>query len=208
MKFGGLMLLLISLLAAVIVACGDDGGSDADPTNPPEASPDGGNDGGDDDDDDGGGEGSLDVTSLSIKADEPIPVDHTCDGDDLAPAVKWSEVPEETKSVALVMEDVDADDFVHWLVYDIPVKVGGFEVTPDSAELPSGAKQAENDFGNVGYGGPCPPEGEEHTYRIRVLALDGGVDLDPGAKAADVLAAIEGTETLDSGDLRAPFARE
>jgi Raf kinase inhibitor-like YbhB/YbcL family protein len=194
--------LIVLLGAAMLLACGggDDGGSGGtDKT--PAASGSGGIDAG------GGGNGNIEVTSSAFQDGDAIPEKYTCSGDDVAPPVKWSGVPEDAKALVLVMDDPDADGFVHWLVYDIPVKVTGFEETPDSATLPSGAKQGVNGFGDVGYGGPCPPGGEEHTYRIRILALGSELSLDAGAKADDVNAAIAGADVLDEGKLEGTFAK-
>jgi Raf kinase inhibitor-like YbhB/YbcL family protein len=155
----------------------------------------------------GGGEGDIDVTSTAFKDGAEIPEQYTCSGEDIAPPVSWTGVPQEAKSLALVMDDPDAEGFVHWLVYDIPVKVTGFEATPDQAELPSGAKQGKNSFGDVGYGGPCPPAGEEHTYRFRVLALEAELGLDPEATSQDVSAAVDEAGLAGQGTLTGTFAR-
>lgn len=196
--------LLVLLGAAMVLACGgddDDGGSGGtDKT--PEASGSGGIDAG------GGGNGKIEVTSSAFQDGDAIPEKYTCSGDDMAPPVKWSGVPGDAKALVLVMDDPDADGFVHWLVYDIPVKVTGFEETPDLATLPSGAKHGVNGFGDVGYGGPCPPGGEEHMYRIRILALGSELGLDAGATADDVNAAIADADVLDEGKLEGTFARE
>lgn len=207
-----LRLLTTAALAALIVlgvACSDDDddkGGDSGATATEDA-------GSDDDDGTGAGvipgegEGDIEVTSTEFEDGDEIPEQFTCSGDDVAPPVSWTAVPDEAKSLVLVMDDPDAEGFVHWLVYDIPTKVTGFAETPDSAELPSGAKQGVNGFGDVGYGGPCPPGGEEHEYRLRVLALDAELDVDPGATADDVNAAIEDVEILDEGKLTGTFAK-
>jgi Raf kinase inhibitor-like YbhB/YbcL family protein len=208
-----LLRLLAAITLAVVLAlgaaCGDDDDDDTDGDSSATATADSGGD-----DDDGGpgvitgeGEGDIEVTSTSFEDGGEIPEEFTCSGDDVAPPVSWTTVPEDTKSLVLVMDDPDADGFVHWLVYDIPAKVTGFAETPDSAELPSGAKQGVNGFGDVGYGGPCPPDGEEHEYRLRVLALDAELGLDPGATAGDVNSAIEDAAVLDEGKLTGTFAK-
>ena len=190
-----LFVALLIVVGAFAVACGgddDDGGSGG-----PGASP----------GDTSGGDGGVKVTSREFGDGEAIPVDFTCDGDNVAPPIDWTGIPEGAKSLALVMDDPDAGNFAHWVVFDIPVKVTGFGVTPGSPELPSEARQAKNDFGDVGYGGPCPPDGEEHTYRFIVTALDSNLELDAGAPAADVIAAIEAAGPLDDGKLEGTFAK-
>ncbi|PWB79653.1 MAG: YbhB/YbcL family Raf kinase inhibitor-like protein [Methylocystaceae bacterium] len=104
----------------------------------------------------------------------PIPRRFTCDGDDLSPALEWSDAPEKAKSFVLLCDDPDAPAGIwrHWAVYDIP---------PDWTRLEEGAgrpgpgrgfKQGINDFHKSGYGGPCPPRGHGvHHYRFRLLAL-------------------------------------
>ena len=188
------LVALVVVAGVFTVACGDDDGSSDSPGSSPG--------------DTSGGEGGVEVTSREFGDGDAIPVDFTCDGDNVAPPVDWTGIPDDAKSIALVMDDPDAGNFVHWVVFDIPVKVTGFGVTPGSPELPSEARQAENDYGDVGYGGPCPPDGEEHTYRIIVSALDSRLDLDAGVAAADVIAAIKAAGPLDDGKLEGTFARE
>lgn len=100
-----------------------------------------------------------------------IPRRFTCDGEDLSPPLKWSDVPSGTKSFVLLCDDPDAPagTWHHWAAYDLP---------PALTELAEGAarnknlKQAVNDFRKAGYGGPCPPPGHgPHHYHFRLLAL-------------------------------------
>lgn len=99
-----------------------------------------------------------------------IPVEYTCDGKDVSPEIKWSSLPNDTKSLALTVIDPDAPmgDFVHWLIYDISKEATGI---PQGGPLPKGAKEVRNDFGRTGYGGPCPPSGT-HRYFFALYALD------------------------------------
>lgn len=114
------------------------------------------------------------LTSPAFQADAAIPVRFTCDGDDVSPAVAWSGVPEGTRSLALICDDPDAPGktFAHWGVWDMPVEWSGLaEGFGNGAG--QGVQQATNDFGNAGYGGPCPPVGHGvHHYRFRLMALD------------------------------------
>ena len=108
------------------------------------------------------------LRSSAFANGETIPLRFTCDGDDLAPPLAWTEPPEGTRSFALVMDDPDAPrgTFTHWLVYDIPGA---------STELrePSDGKALPNDFGRAAYGGPCPPPGHgAHRYVFTLHALD------------------------------------
>jgi Raf kinase inhibitor-like YbhB/YbcL family protein len=96
----------------------------------------------------------------------PIPREHTCDGADRSPPLSWRGGPPAEEYV-LVVVDADAGDFVHWVVVGIPGKV----TTVPEGQVPPGAREGVNDFGRVGYGGPCPPAGETHRYVFTVYSL-------------------------------------
>ena len=120
---------------------------------------------------------SLEVTSTVLPEGELFPKRYTCDGKDLSPPLKWSGVPEGTKSIALILDDPDAlgRTFVHWVLYGIPSDVTELEEgVPATEVLPNGARQGVNDFENLGYGGPCPPgaAGKVHGWVFKVYALD------------------------------------
>jgi Raf kinase inhibitor-like YbhB/YbcL family protein len=166
---------------------------------------------GDDDDGDGAAEapsGDIVVASDTFAEGDGVPLENTCEGDDVSPPLSWFGVPEDAASIVVLVDDPDAGGFVHWLVFDIPPEAEGdlpIDV-PDGDEVETGGKQAMNDFGDTGYGGPCPPLGEEHTYRFRVLALDTLLEIEPGVATSEVIEAIEG-HILDEGVLMAKFAR-
>ena len=108
------------------------------------------------------------LTSSAFQDGQPIPRQFTCDGNDLAPPLKWSDAPDGTRSFALVMEDPDAPHgtFTHWLLYDIPAT---------TTELPGngGGTALRNGFGRAAYGGPCPPPGHgPHRYVFTLYAID------------------------------------
>ncbi len=103
-----------------------------------------------------------------------IPTEYTCEGDDISPHIWWEGEPKGTVSYALIMEDPDAPDgtFTHWIVYNLPADCNQLEkIIPIQKNLSNGAIQAKNDFGKIGYKGPCPPKGEEHRYFFRIFAL-------------------------------------
>jgi len=130
-------------------------------------------------------------TSASAVTDgRPIDPRFTCDGEDVSPALAWAGVPEGTAELALVLEDPDAPGatFTHWLVYDMKSSVN--ELSSGSRDEswtgygPEVLREGENDFGDTGYGGPCPPGGEEHRYVYRLLVLDAPTVLEPDADRA------------------------
>jgi Raf kinase inhibitor-like YbhB/YbcL family protein len=118
----------------------------------------------------------MKIESPAFTDGERIPTQYTCEGEDISPPLSWSNLPARTKSLALIVDDPDAPDpkapqrtWVHWVVYDIPPDAGG--VPEAVTELPHGAHQGRNDWGRIGYGGPCPPIGE-HRYFHKLYALD------------------------------------
>ena len=118
------------------------------------------------------------IESKSFRHNEMIPARYTCDGQDISPALTWSGIPAEAKSLVLIVDDPDAPDpaapkmtWVHWVLYNIPVDVQGLEENVSAASLPAGAKEGINDWGRTGYGGPCPPIGR-HRYFHKLYALD------------------------------------
>jgi Raf kinase inhibitor-like YbhB/YbcL family protein len=97
-----------------------------------------------------------------------IPALNTCDGDDVAPALSWTGVPDGAVEMALVVTDGDAGGFVHWVLT-------GFDPAIRSmleGQVPLGAREWPNSFGEPGWNGPCPPAGSRHTYRFVLHALN------------------------------------
>ncbi len=127
---------------------------------------------------------------------EFIPVRYTCDGEDISPPLLFFDVPEGTKSFALLVDDPDAPGgvFTHWIVYDIPYEFEGLpEDVPPVPELEYGIKQGVNSFGRIGYGGPCPPPGSPHRYFFVLFALDiPATGLPAGVSKSEFLKAIDG----------------
>ncbi len=140
---------------------------------------------------------------------ERIPVKYTCDGQDVSPPLKISGLPSDTVEMALIMYDPDAPigTFYHWLLYNIP---------PDKTELPENIPkdkvtpygvQGENDFGNIGYGGPCPPRGHgPHRYFFLIVALKEKIDLEPGARVNDLIEKMRG-KMIGYGVLMGTYSR-
>ncbi|MGB6689828.1 MAG: YbhB/YbcL family Raf kinase inhibitor-like protein [Terracidiphilus sp.] len=150
------------------------------------------------------GEGSplLALTSPGIQAGE-IPKKHTCDGADASPELKWSGAPAGTQSFALIAIDLDAPlgEFVHWAIYDLPAAARELpEGLPAQEQLADGSRQGRNDFGGIGYGGPCPPGSAPHRYVFRLYALDTKLNLPAGATRSQVEEAMKG-HILAHGEL-------
>lgn len=124
-----------------------------------------------------------------------IPVRFTCDGDDISPELSWLPGPEGTVSYALICEDPDAvgDTWVHWIIYNIPSDFTVMEEnTPRQDQLENGALQGKNDFGKIGYNGPCPPSGVPHRYYFLLYALDCALDIPVQVTKAQLVNAMHG----------------
>jgi Raf kinase inhibitor-like YbhB/YbcL family protein len=113
----------------------------------------------------GSGGGGITVTSPSFADGQRIPVRFTCDGANEAPPVTWSGASGRG-SIVVLMTDRDADGFVHWLLYDL----GGSSGSVGGAS--TRGEEGENDFGGIGYSGPCPPGGSAHRYVITVYEME------------------------------------
>lgn len=138
---------------------------------------------------------ALRLTSPVFASGKPIPDPFTCTSRNVSPPLRWTGVPKEAKSLALICDDPDAPrkTWVHWVVYDLPVKLAGLpEGVPKTDKLPTGGLQGINDFHKVGYDGPCPPKGGPHRYFFKLYALDTTLNLKPRATKAAVLKAMKG----------------
>jgi Raf kinase inhibitor-like YbhB/YbcL family protein len=152
---------------------------------------------------------SIQFTSSAFAEGQPIPAKHTADGPDVSPPVQWTNIPPAAKSLALICDDPDAPvgTWVHWVVYDLASATAGLATdVPNSQYLSNGAKQGLNDFGRLGYGGPCPPPGKPHRYFFKLYALDTVLDLRPGATKKDVETAMKG-HVLAEGRLMGTYQR-
>jgi Raf kinase inhibitor-like YbhB/YbcL family protein len=126
----------------------------------------------------GGAAMAFSLTSPSFEHGGEIPIRHTCQGEDVSPALAWSAPPPGTKSFALVVDDPDAPDpqapkttWVHWVLVDVPPTATGLPEGVGAEALPPGARQGLNDWKRPGYRGPCPPVGR-HRYFHKLYALD------------------------------------
>jgi len=156
-----------------------------------------------------GGNMSLQISSAGFSAGEMIPKKFTCDGPDVSPKLSWGAAPEKTQSFALIMDDPDAPvgTWVHWVLFDLPADTKELaEGVAKQEQLPNGARQGRNDFGKIGYGGPCPPPGNPHRYFFKLYALDTKLNLKAGASKADVERAMKG-HILGQAELMGRYGR-
>lgn len=143
------------------------------------------------------------ISSSIFSEGGDIPLEYTCDGDDLSPPLAWSGVPVEAQSLVLIVDDPDAPigTFVHWVLYDLP---------SDTKSLPEGVEgvgtEGLNDFRDLGYKGPCPPKGPAHRYFFKIYALDEPINLKPGATKSEVEEAMQG-HILAEGQLIGKYRR-
>jgi hypothetical protein len=142
-----------------------------------------------------GGAVSLQMTSAAFSAGDMIPKKFTCDGQDVSPKLSWTDSPVKTQSFALIMDDPDAPlgTWVHWVLFDLPADTKELsEGVAKQEELPNGARQGNNDFLKIGYGGPCPPPGKPHRYFFKLYALDAKLNLKAGVTKAEVERGMKG----------------
>jgi Raf kinase inhibitor-like YbhB/YbcL family protein len=150
--------------------------------------------------------GTITVTSRSFTDGTRIPVDHTCDGNDVMPEIVFSSPPDNTKSLVMFVEDPDAASgtFTHMIAFNLPPELRKLPSAPDLAAAGEAARFGLNDFGAARFSGPCPPKGETHRYRFRVVAIDTTLKLPEGAPRAQVDEAIDG-HILGEGSLVGHF---
>lgn len=150
----------------------------------------------------------MEITSAAFQDGGLIPQKYTCDGEDVSPPLAWTDPPRETQSIALIADDPDAPrgTWVHWVIYDLPPDARELsEGVPPAETLPNGAKQGRNDFGKIGYGGPCPPRGT-HRYFFKLYALDRKLGLPAGKTKQELLEAMRG-HVLTEAQLMGRYAR-
>jgi Raf kinase inhibitor-like YbhB/YbcL family protein len=142
---------------------------------------------------------TLEVRSSAFKEGGMIPAEYTCDGENISPELEWSQVPDGTKSIAVIADDPDAPrkTWVHWVLFNLPPSLTYLPTdVPKTAQLSKGGLQGLNDSNELGYDGPCPPKGV-HRYYFKVYALDIIVPLKSGCTKEQLLSAIEGHALAD-----------
>ena len=146
--------------------------------------------------------GNMKLSSPAFENEGIIPTEYTCDGADVSPPLIFSDVPENTTSLALIMDDPDAPGgtFVHWLVWNISANISGFSKGEDIV-FPQGM----NDFGTQKYGGPCPPSGT-HRYFFKLYALDTTLALQEGSTKSQLEETISG-HIIEEAELIGTYSR-
>lgn len=151
----------------------------------------------------------TDMKSIVAKLGfDRVPDESTCQGADVSPEIVIKGI--NATSLALIVDDPDAPStvFTHWLIWNIPP----IETIPRAIEKtaniddPFTAVQGTNDFGEIGYTGPCPPPGKPHRYFFRIFGLDKMIDLPAGASAKDLKRAMEG-HVIQKGEAVATYGR-
>jgi poly-gamma-glutamate synthesis protein (capsule biosynthesis protein) len=146
----------------------------------------------------------MDLKSAAFPNGGHIPSKYTCEGENVSPPLAWSDVPEDARAMALVVDDPDSPSkvWVHWVLYNMPPEAG---MLPEGTRgLEASSREGLNDFGDVGYGGPCPTRGT-HRYRFKLYALDAHLDVGAGCSKSDLLAAMEG-HVLAEAELTGTYA--
>ena len=136
---------------------------------------------------------ALQISSVAFAQNGMIPAKYTCDGVNISPPLAWNGAPKAAKAFALIVNDPDAPsgDFTHWVLYDVPASANNLPESVPNEDRAQGGVQGMNDFGKVGYGGPCPPSGT-HRYQFTLYALDAPLGLAPRASRTQVEAAMHG----------------
>ena len=138
---------------------------------------------------------AFEIRSSAFGPEKPIPVKYTWEGEDISVPLAWGEPPQGTVSFTLIADDPDAPmgTWVHWVLYDLPAEARAIEENINRrGVLPDGSKQGVNDFGRIGYGGPCPPPGPVHRYFFKLYALDKKLNLPPRLTKPQILDSMKG----------------
>jgi len=146
----------------------------------------------------------MKLSSSAFQHNQTIPPKYTCDGGDISPPLTIAEVPEGTKSFALIVDDPDAPsgNWDHWIMWNIEPNLT--EILENT--IPPTAVQGNNDFKRTDWGGPCPPSGS-HRYFFKLYALDRTLILEEGSNKDELLQAMEG-HILDRAELIGNYSRK
>lgn len=136
------------------------------------------------------GKNGISISSQEFAKGGVIPTLYTCDGDNINPPLVIDRVPGDAKSLVLIVEDMDSkpEGFTHLIIYNL---------SPETLNIESGNLSAEasygiNDYGEIGYDGPCPPQNENHKYYFRIYAIGERLPNDKNLNRKDIEEAIRG----------------
>lgn len=146
----------------------------------------------------------MKITSTAFEHNQPIPAKYTCKGEDINPELRFEDIPEKTKSLALIVEDPDAPTgmWVHWVLYNMSPNVTFISEN----SKPGNASEGLTSFGKKGYSGPCPPDGR-HRYFFRLYALDEKLDIPPEMADKDMVEEAMKSHIIDQAELMGWFSK-
>ncbi len=147
---------------------------------------------------------SMTISSTSFSNQGKIPKKYTCDDANVNPPLTFNAIPPSSRSLLVIAEDRDSNpkDFTHWTIFDLNPSINGL----NENSVPDQATEGVNSFGNIGYDGPCPPNGT-HRYVFKLFALDSVLGLERGAKKEEILSKIQG-HILDEAELVGTYKKE
>lgn len=151
----------------------------------------------------------MNIKSNFIAADGRISEKYTCTESNISPPLQFESVPGEAESLTVILDDPDAPGgiFTHWLIYNIQADQNHLEENiRKQGVLEDNARHGRNSFGDIGYGGPCPPPGSEHRYYLRLYALDISLEAGPGVSRKELLNLMEG-HIVEQTELMGRFSR-
>jgi Raf kinase inhibitor-like YbhB/YbcL family protein len=155
----------------------------------------------------------MEISSAAFKDRERIPIQYVmpgAGGKNISIPLTWKNVPSGTKSFALSIVDPHpvAQNWVHWLVMNLPSEVSSLEEGASSKRMPPGSTELKNSFGDIGYGGPQPPKGTgDHPYVVTLYALKvEKMDLGENTSLAAFKKAIEG-KVIESASVTGMYGR-
>lgn len=139
---------------------------------------------------------------ISSDFSKKIPSKYTCTGENISPPLTISDIPAEAKTLAIIVEDPDAPSktWIHWIAFNIPISSSDMKITEETEK-----EEGINDFGEIGYGGPCPPSGV-HNYHFNVYAIKEELTLSSGATEKEVREEMDG-KILDEAKLVATYEK-
>ena len=146
----------------------------------------------------------MKITSLAFEHNSEIPSIYTCDGENVNPPLEFIDVPNNAKSLVLIVDDPDAPmgTFVHWVLFNVSPKSKGIKENSN----PDSAIQGLNSANKTGYMGPCPPS-NTHRYFFKLYALDITLDVPRNATREMLEKTMQG-HIIDKAELIGLYSRE